>query len=164
MNALVLSVLVMGAGTGALIDVARRRIPNAVVAATAAAGLVLAFTGASNVSPWSSLLGLVAGLLLMLPGYLLAATGAGDVKLFAAVGAVLGTGRIVDAFLATLIVGGALAVGVALRRGRLTRALARTTRLLGQPGVTRHELASDGTTSFPYGPAIAAGAVIAAMW
>ena len=138
-----LSVVVLGAGSGALIDIARRRIPNVVVASTAAAGLLLAVTGISDVSPWSSLLGFVGGLLLMLPRYALAGTGAGDVKMFAAVGAVVGTGRLVDAFLATLIAGGVLALVVAARRG-------------GFRG-------GDGTTSFAYGPAIAAGAVIAAL-
>ena len=138
MNVPILSVLVAGAGMSAVIDVARRRIPNAIVVATAAAGLLLALTGVSGVSPWSSLLGLAAGLLLMLPGYALASTGAGDVKLFGAVGAVLGTGRIFHAFLATLIAGGIVALIVAVKRRQLAGA-------------------------FPYGPAIAAGAVIAAL-
>ena len=135
--------LVVGAGIGATIDVARRRIPNTIVIATAAAGLLLAATGISDVSPWSSLLGLVGGLLLMLPRYALAATGAGDVKMFAAVGAVFGAGRLLDAFLATLIAGGVLALAVVVRRAGLE--------------------GKDGSTTFAYGPAIAAGAIIATL-
>lgn len=137
------SVLVMGAGIGAIIDVRRRRIPNVIVVATAAAGLVLAFTGISEVSPWSSLLGLAGGLLLMLPRYALAATGAGDVKMFAAAGAVIGAGRLLDAFLATLIAGGVFALAVVVWRAGLK--------------------GNDGSTTFAYGPAIAAGAVIAVL-
>lgn len=137
------SVLAVGAGIGATVDVAQRRIPNVIVAATAAAGLLLAVTGISDVSPWSSLLGLAGGLLLMLPRYVLTATGAGDVKMFAAAGAVVGSGRLIDAFLATLMAGGVLALAVVVRRAGLA--------------------GKDGSTTFAYGPAIAAGTVIAAL-
>ena len=53
---------------------------------------MLAATGISGISLASSLLGFFLGFLLMLPGHVLGATGAGDVKLFAAAGAVLGAG------------------------------------------------------------------------
>ena len=65
------------------------------------------------------------GLALMLPGHLFGATGAGDVKLFAAVGALLGPAPIATAFLYTAIAGGVLAVVVALRRRRLRQTLER---------------------------------------
>ena len=47
----------------------------------------------------SALAGLAFGFLMMLPGHVFGATGAGDVKLFAAAGTLLGSGRIVTAFL-----------------------------------------------------------------
>ena len=62
--------LIAGTGTGAAIDLVTRRIPNGVVAVTAAAGLVAAAGGASDISVGSSLLGLGIGILLMLPGHL----------------------------------------------------------------------------------------------
>ena len=58
---------------------------------------------------------------MMLPGHVFGATGAGDVKLFAAAGTMLGSGRIVRAFLYVAIAGGVLAVAIAIRRGRLGR-------------------------------------------
>ena len=55
-------------------------------------------------------LGFVMGFALMLPGHLLGATGAGDVKLMAAIGALVGPVLMVKAFLFTAIAGGVLAV------------------------------------------------------
>jgi prepilin signal peptidase PulO-like enzyme (type II secretory pathway) len=75
-----------------VIDVRTRRIPNWLTGGLAAGGFGLAFGGGS-VTPWQALLGLALGLALMLPGHVIGATGAGDVKLMAAVGAFLGPGR-----------------------------------------------------------------------
>ena len=56
----------------------------------AGAGFVMAVGGMSGLTLTQAVLGLAAGLLLMLPGHALGATGAGDVKLMAAVGAIVG--------------------------------------------------------------------------
>ena len=50
----------------------------------------------------------------MLPGHALGATGAGDVKLMAAVGAIVGPGMVLRAFLFTAVAGGVLALAVAV--------------------------------------------------
>jgi prepilin peptidase CpaA len=146
-------------------DLARRRIPNGVSLATAAAGLTLAMGGISGVTVWSSIAGLVIGLMLMLPGHVLGATGAGDVKLFAAAGAVLGAAQTVQAFLYVAIAGGVLALAFACVRGRLARTLARLTALVRRPSAAAAEIESPAEDNrFPYGPAIAVGCVIAALW
>jgi prepilin peptidase CpaA len=107
---------------------------------------------------------MVAGLLLMLPGHALGATGAGDVKLMAAVGAVLGIHVIVNAFLFTALAGGVLAVTVAMRRRRLGATLSGTTRLIASPTGARHEIQGAAKASrFAYGPAIAIGSLVAAL-
>jgi prepilin peptidase CpaA len=158
-----LVVVAAAAGTAAVIDVRTRRIPNAITLATALCGLALAVAGWTGVSVLSSLLGCVAGLLVMLPGRALGATGAGDVKLMAAVGAVIGLERMPVAFIATLIAGGALAVAVSIQRGRLGATVSGTGRYLRSPKVTREQLESGGARHrFSYGPAIAAGALLAA--
>ena len=113
-DAVVLTALCATLGSAALVDSARRKIPNAISLGTAATGVVLAATGLSGISLTSSLVGFFLGFMLMLPGHVLGATGAGDVKLFAAAGAVVGAGQIVPAFLLTAIVGGLLAVGIAV--------------------------------------------------
>ena len=61
-------------------------------------------------TPVRALLGLLVGLLLMMPGHVIGATGAGDVKLMAAVGAVVGPDVIFRAFLYSAVAGGVLAI------------------------------------------------------
>jgi prepilin peptidase CpaA len=163
-DAFVLSTVVVGAGTASVVDVCRRRIPNALSLGTAAAGVALAATGASGVTVASSLLGLALGCLLMLPGHVLGATGAGDVKLFAAAGAVIGAGQVVEAFLCVAIAGGVCAAGVAWWRGRFARTVVHMGRLCGQPARARAAIESPAEHNrFPYGPAIAVGCVLAVL-
>ena len=83
----------LGLATAVVIDVRTRRIPNWLTGAIAGAGFGMAF-GGGVVTPAQAALGLLAGLLLMMPGHLIGATGAGDVKLMAAVGAVVGPGMV----------------------------------------------------------------------
>lgn len=152
-----------GAGTAAAIDFRTRRIPNLLTVGLAALGVTLAATGLSGVSLGSSFAGFVAGMVLMMPGRLLGATGAGDVKLMAAVGAVLGIERMPAAFIATALAGGVLAIVTAVRRGRLAATLDGTGRILRAPAETRKQIESAGVhNKFSYGPAIAAGALLAA--
>ncbi|MBA3888336.1 MAG: prepilin peptidase, partial [Acidobacteria bacterium] len=100
----------------------------------------------------------------MMPGYMLGATGAGDVKLMAAVGAIVGPGLVITAFLFTAVAGGVLAIIVAARRGRVSAALANTGRLIASPAGAKKEIRSAGAAHrFAYGPAIAAGSVIAVL-
>jgi prepilin peptidase CpaA len=163
-DAVVLTALCAGLGSAAIVDSARRKIPNEISLLVAVTGLLLAATGASGISVASSMIGFFLGFVLMLPGHVLGATGAGDVKLFAAAGAVVGAELIVPAFLLTAIVGGLLAVFIAWRRGRLLRTFRLTARLLGLRQETKAEIEAPGEHNrFPYGPAIAAGCVLAVL-
>ena len=74
----------------------------------------------------ASLAGLAIGFALMLPGHALGATGAGDVKLMAAVGAMVGPVTVVTAFAFTSIAGGIMALVIAIRRRRFRATLAGT--------------------------------------
>ncbi len=128
------------------------------------AGLGLATFGLGGISVGAAVLGCVIGLVLMLPGFALGATGAGDVKLMAAVGSLLGPLVVVYAVLYTALAGGVLAVVVALQRRRLGTALAGTGRMIAAPGDVKREIASGTPASrFAYGPAIAAGSMVAAL-
>ena len=79
-----LATVVAGAGTGAAIDLRTRRVPNPLTVLLAAIGVAFAAFGISGLTVGASLAGFALGLALMLPGHLIGATGAGDVKLFAA--------------------------------------------------------------------------------
>jgi len=101
---------------------------------------------------------------MMLPGHVFGATGAGDVKFFAAAGALLGAGRVLPAFLFMAIAGGVFAVGIAWRRGRLAQTVQRTARLCGRDADVKAAIESPAAHNrFPYGPAIAVGSVLAAL-
>ena len=152
-----IAVLALGLGAAVFTDVRTRRIPNWLTGAIVGAAFGLAF-GGGPVTPMRALLGLVVGLVLMLPGHVIGATGAGDVKLMAAVGAVVGPDVIFRAFLYSAVAGGVLAVVVALRRGRLGTTLKATTNLVTQPVHAKRAIeASDRANRFAYGPAIAVG-------
>jgi len=100
----------------------------------------------------------------MLPGHVFGKTGAGDVKLNAAVGTLLGPKGILVAFVYTALAGGVLAVVVALQRRRLNATIGRTASLVKTCGGTAREV-EDGSADnrFAYAPAIALGALAAAL-
>jgi prepilin peptidase CpaA len=156
--------LASGALVATVVDIRVRRIPNALTATMAGVGIGLAASGVSGVSLGGSVLGFMLGLALMMPGHALGATGAGDVKLMAAVGAIVGPGLTVSAFLFTAVAGGVLAVAVAVRRQRLAATIAGTGRLISAQGEAKNEIrAATGSSRFAYGPAIAVGSVLAAL-
>lgn len=75
---------------GALFDVKEKRIPNKLTFPALFIGLIgnILLSGFSGLS--FSLLGFIAGLLIFMIPYALGAMGAGDVKMMAAVGAIMG--------------------------------------------------------------------------
>jgi prepilin peptidase CpaA len=157
--------LATGLVTATVIDIQTRRIPNAVTAAMAGAGFGLALAGIGGVSLGAAVAGLLLGLALMLPGHALGATGAGDVKLMAAIGSLIGPVLVVKAFLFTALAGGVLAVVVALRRRRLRETVAGTARMIATPSGAQAEIrAATMSSRFAYGPAIAIGSIVAAIF
>lgn len=103
-------------------DVRERRIPNVLVLLVLCAGVALNAAGPANgreglfshfpgaLGASRALLGVMVGLALFLPLYLLRAMGAGDVKLMAALGAFTGPVEIISLALSVLVAGGLLAV------------------------------------------------------
>lgn len=157
----------MVAGTGgssAVVDLYTRRVPNLLTMSIAAAGITMAAVHATYVDVVSAVAGFLLGLALMLPGHLAGATGAGDVKLFAALGAWLGPAGIGMAFLYTALAGGVLAIIVASRRRRLATTLMRTAELVRTAGANVAEIEGSAQNNrFAYVPAIAAGTLVAAL-
>ncbi|HKF65628.1 MAG TPA: prepilin peptidase, partial [Vicinamibacterales bacterium] len=83
----------------AVVDIRTRRVPNWLTFGAAAFGIAMATVGVDGVGVAGAFEGLLVGLLLMLPGHVIGKTGAGDVKLLAALGTLLGPKAIVMAFL-----------------------------------------------------------------
>ena len=165
-HALASAAFVLFMGTAMLWDVTRRRIPNALVLSGLLAGLLLRLPAG-----WGPLGGGLAGvglaLALTFPLFALRGLGGGDVKLFAAAGAFLGPMGFIAALLASAIIGGLLAVVLAIRRGVLLavvldmKDLAVNAATLGRVG-ERKTLDTPGALTIPYGAAIALGSL--AVW
>lgn len=156
--------LAVGVGAGAFIDLRTRRVPNLLTIPLAVIGLAAAASGISGLTMSGALLGLLLGLLLMLPGYVFGATGAGDVKLLAAAGAWLGPTHVGIAFLYTALVGGVLALIVARRRRRLALTLEGAGKLITTGAANTAEIEHPAANNrFAYAPAIAAGSMLAGL-
>jgi prepilin peptidase CpaA len=148
----------------AVVDLWMRRVPNPLTLGTAAVGVALAASHQTGLTVQDALMGFGVGLLVMLPGYLIGATGGGDVKLFAAFGTLLGPRTTVLAFFYTVLAGGLIAVAVSLQRRRLRETFAGTALLVATRGANVAAIESTSNNNrFPYAPAIAVGALIAAL-
>ena len=159
-----IATVVTGTGTGAAIDLWTRRVPNPLTMGLAATGVVYAACGIGGLSVGASLAGLALGLALMLPGHLIGATGAGDVKLFAAAGAFVGPAHIVAAFIYTALAGGGIAIVISLWRRRLRQTVGRTALLIATAGANAPAIESPlEHNRFAYAPAIAVGTMLAAL-
>ena len=161
---LVLAAVALGGGAAATIDLRTRRVPNQLTLAIGVLGLALAASHTTGMTIAGALAGFAIGLALMLPGHVIGATGAGDVKLFAALGTWLGPAHIVMAFLYTAIAGGLLAVAVAARRRRLQETVDRTAAFVRTGGSNVGEIEHGAANNrFAYAPAIAIGALAALL-
>jgi prepilin peptidase CpaA len=102
----------------AWIDGQQLRVPNWLTYPMALSGLVFNVCADGWVGLGAGMLGLVVGLLCLLPLYAVGGMGAGDVKLMAGVGAWLGWHTTLWSFVVTVVVGAAMAVAMVLyRRG-----------------------------------------------
>ena len=145
-------------------DARYRRIPNAFVLATLASGLSVNTIFAGWAGLAASFGGCLAAFCLMLLLHVFGAMGAGDVKLFAAVGSVVGASLVVPTFLVVLLVGGVLAVVAMLRAGAVRETMWRVAQIFVGllPGweVPRFAVPAERAKTIPYGVAITVGSLI----
>ena len=159
-----IATVIAGTGIGAAIDMWTRRVPNPLTMGLATIGVVFAACGISGLTLGASLGGLAVGLLLMLPGHVIGATGAGDVKLFAAAGAFIGPAHMLTAFLYTALAGGVMAILISLWRRRLQQTVGDTARLVVTAGANAPAIESPlENNRFAYAPAIAVGTMLVVL-
>jgi prepilin peptidase CpaA len=160
---IIVSAIVAAGVTSVAIDLRTRRIPNLLTGGTAVVGVGIAALGLGPVTLPMAVAGLLVGFIVMLPGHVVGATGAGDVKLFAALGTFLGPGGALLAFFYTAIAGGALALGVAVHRRMLRDTVARAAALVSSGGSNAGEIEAIQVNRFAYAPAIAVGVLAVAL-
>ena len=155
--------LALAVAAAAALDVEQRRIPNwltypGIILGVLLRGLLLGWGGAASALAGSVLAG---GIFLLF--YVVHAMGAGDVKLVAAIGSLLGPTDAVVMLLATAMCGGMLALVYALYRKRIRATFANVATALqfhAASGLRAHpQLNLDNPVALrmPYGLAIAAG-------
>jgi len=152
-----------------VIDWRSRRIPNWLTFSLAFSALVANVVVGGWPGGLSSLVGLIVGLVFFLLLMLLGAMGPGDVKLMAALGALLGIVHVFWIGLFTAVMGGVLAVLYSLSRGSLPRMAHRTWRLLKFIVFTgrmpkAEELQASREDYMPYALAIALGVAAQYLW
>ena len=176
-----LSMLALVLLLAVVFDIRERRIPNQLVLLALGAGMFFNLTGPQSAAYGAGLftltpgalglsgavLGALAGLALLLPLYLLRATGAGDVKLMAGIGSFTGADATVNIVLFILLAGGVLAVARMLWAGNSRRVMANVAMALGQmrPGSAgSFDIAAHSADRMPYGVAMAAGLLAYGAW
>ena len=144
-----------------------RRIPNAFVLATLISGLAIN----TITNGWTGLLmslgGCALAFVLMFVLHIFGAMGAGDVKLFAAIGSVIGAPLVLPTFLVVVLTGGLLAVFTMIRAGEVRATLLRVAQIfMGLlPGweMPRFAVPTERRHTIPYGVAITFGSLISLM-
>jgi len=106
-------------GWAVVVDVRARRIPNWLTGLMAVGGLVQGGTGVSNVGVVGAGVGMVVGFAITFVFFALGGMGAGDVKLFAGIGAWLGPVGVIKVFVIERVVGIVVVIVQARRTGRL---------------------------------------------
>lgn len=145
-------------------DVRYRRIPNLIVLATLASGVIIngIFDGLDGVL--ASLAGCALAFALMFALHIFGAMGAGDVKLFAAVGSVVGLGLVLQTFVVVAVTGGVIAVYTMIRAGTVRSSLHNVLMIFVSflPGwkMPRVTAPIDRRYTVPYGVAITFGSLI----
>ena len=145
-------------------DVRFRRIPNVLVLAALIAGLIINISFGGARGALSSLGGLAVAFVPMFFMHVFGAMGAGDVKLFAAVGAVVGLPLVPITFVVVVMLGAALAVYSMIRSRTVFTTLHGVLRIFVGllPGweMPRFSLTADRQHTIPYGVAIMLGSLI----
>ncbi|HTS61768.1 MAG TPA: A24 family peptidase [Candidatus Acidoferrales bacterium] len=164
--------IVLGA---AVYDVRYRRIPNWLTLSGVVLGVLLnAFlypTGSGSIFGVTGVLfalkGMLLGFAVYLLLYVLRAMGAGDVKLMAAVGAIVGWEDWFGIFILTALIGGMMSIILVVARGRLRRTLFNVGFILsemksGRPAYLKNEeldVKSKKSLGLPHGAVIAVGCI-----
>jgi prepilin peptidase CpaA len=159
------TLLLLMVSIAAVNDLATRRIPNRLLLAGLAGALLLHVLSAE---PGAALLsgcgGMLLGLAIFLPFYLVHGMAAGDVKMMAVVGFFTGPAEAFQIAIFTWCAGGVMALLLILLHSRLRQAFINVGHLLSGlvvPGTKLSDMTlPQSAGSLPYGVAIALGTIV----
>lgn len=143
------------ATVAALCDLRWRVIPNWLTLTAIPAGVVLHVLRSGPDGVATALGGAMLGLCLLFPFYLARAIGAGDVKLLAAIGALVGVQTLMSVAIYGALAGGIMSIVLLVQRGWLLRCL-------GEIATRPFALTRSGAKA-PYGIAIASGVYLSML-
>jgi prepilin peptidase CpaA len=146
--------------TAAVFDLRFQRIPNKLTYPAAAVGIGLHLVGSGWLGLKDSLLGLALGFGVLFLCYMFGGIGGGDVKLAAALGAMVGLEVTQFGLLYMGLVGGAMALSIMIWKGKLIASLRRMGRFFLSTFVPFLETEMprvEDSDVFPLGVAISAG-------
>lgn len=146
-------------------DIRYRRIPNKLVLITLIGGIAVNTVSRGSAGLLASLggMGLAFGLMFFLHAF--GTMGAGDVKLFAAIGSVLGVSLVPLTLLVVAVTGGVFAILKMIHAKRVTATMLGVTQffigLLPGQRIPRFEIPADRSYTLPYALPICCGSLIA---
>jgi prepilin peptidase CpaA len=160
--------LVAVTGLAALTDLYSRRIPNPLVVAGFAAGVLLNTWLSGWQGAFHAAMGFGLALLIYIPLFALRAMGGGDVKLMAAAGAIVGPRDWFTLFIFASVVGGVIALGMLMARRSMGPAfwnmmhIAKELAHLRMPYSSNAalDISSSQALTMPHGVAIGIGAAL----
>lgn len=145
-------------------DVRSRRIPNWLVAAGIAIGILFHTGSPQGSGIWFAVSGIGLGIVTLFPLFAFGLLGAGDVKLVGMVGAFLGVSGIPGVILGSMAAGGVFALGIAAGKRMLPQLIANLRLMLVQRHIRQMSGAGAGAMppppsvgKMPYALAICAG-------
>jgi prepilin peptidase CpaA len=146
-------------------DIRYRRIPNKLVLLTLVGGLAVNTVYGGLQGLILSVAGFLLSFVLMFFFHLFGTLGAGDVKLFAAIGAVNGLPLVVPSLVVVALIGGLLAVGQMIIFGRVKTTMFGVLQffygLLPGQTVPRFDIPSNRSHTLPYAVPICFGSLLA---
>jgi prepilin peptidase CpaA len=163
-SALLSFATLLGAGGwAARADLLTHRVPNRLTGCLLCVGLALGLSLQGWRGLEDAILGTLVGLGILLPFHLLRAMGAGDVKLLAALGSLLGPHWALVAGVYTLLIGGVLAIGYVAVGSVRAAAVPECASLMARLQKASARAYQMRRERFPYAIAISLGALSAAL-
>ncbi|WP_418792180.1 A24 family peptidase [Phosphitispora sp. TUW77] len=157
-------ILAVALGTALYFDIRYCRIKNSVTYPAAVGGFLINFAEYGTPGLLFALKGWLIPVLALFVFYYINVMGAGDIKLFAAIGAIMGVSFVMYCFLFSVYIGGIIACGLLIRRKqfmyrmKMVCGYAKTVFLTG--GLFPYGIKGDNNSKFIFTAAIVPGTIV----